>query len=71
MAAKPLKKFVPENAASKVPPDNSACLVNGRDVFRALAPYNVIVMACNIRIPQAFRTEGTARIVADHLSARV
>ena len=51
MVAKPLKKFVPENAASKVPPDNPACPVNGRDVWRALAPHDVIVMACNIRIP--------------------
>ncbi|MGA7104160.1 MAG: hypothetical protein WBX49_02335 [Candidatus Deferrimicrobiaceae bacterium] len=71
MDAKPLKKFMPEDAAAKVPPDNPACLVNGRDVFRALASHNVIVMACNIRIPQAFRAEGTARIVADYLSARV
>ena len=51
MVAKQLKKFIPENAASKVPPDNPACPVNGRDVWRALAPHDVIVMACNIRIP--------------------
>ena len=51
MGATPLKKFIPENAAAKVPSDNPACLLNGRDVFRALAPHNVIVMACNIRIP--------------------
>ena len=30
MDAKPLKKYMPENAAAKVPPDNPACLVNGR-----------------------------------------
>ena len=51
MDGKPLKKFVPRNAAAKVPPDNPACPLNGRDVFRALSPHNVIVMACNIRIP--------------------
>jgi len=71
MAAKQLKKFMPENAAAKGPPNNPACPVNGRDVFRALAPHNVIVMPCNIRISQAFRAKGTARIVADYPSARV
>lgn len=51
MKGNPLRKFVPENAAVKVLPDNPACPLNGRDVFRALSPHNVIVMACNIRIP--------------------
>jgi len=51
MVAKQLKKVFPANAASKVPPDNPACPVNGRDVWRALAPHDVIAMACNIRIP--------------------
>jgi len=51
MEGKSLKKFVPRNAAAKVPSDNPACPLNGRDVFRALSPHNVIVMACNIRIP--------------------
>lgn len=46
-----LKKFVPPNAAAKVPSENPACPLNGRDVFRALSPHKVIVMACNIRIP--------------------
>ncbi|MBI5419088.1 MAG: class II fructose-bisphosphate aldolase [Deltaproteobacteria bacterium] len=46
-----LKKFVPANAAAKVPADNPACPVNGRDVFKALSPHKTIVMACNIRIP--------------------
>ncbi len=47
----PLKKFVPENAKKKIGKGNPACPVNGRDVFRALSPHQVIVMACNIRIP--------------------
>ncbi|MGB6411413.1 MAG: hypothetical protein WBF16_09470 [Candidatus Deferrimicrobiaceae bacterium] len=51
MNGTPLRKFLPENVASKVPQENPACPVNGRDVFRALSPHNVIVMACNIRIP--------------------
>src|SRR5512134_3795224 len=46
-----LKNFVPPNAAEKVPKGNPACPLNGRDVFRALSPHKVIVMACNIRIP--------------------
>src|SRR5512145_2661742 len=46
-----LKKFVPENAASRIPAGNPACPLNGRDVFKALSPHKVIVMACNIRIP--------------------
>ena len=46
-----LKKFVPENAANKIPAGSPACPLNGRDVFKALAPHKVIVMACNIRIP--------------------
>ena len=46
-----LKKFVPPNAAARIPVGNPACPVNGRDVFRALSPHKVIVMACNIRIP--------------------
>jgi hypothetical protein len=45
MDGKPLKKFVPENAAVKGSSDNPACPVNGRDVFRALSPQSVIVMA--------------------------
>lgn len=28
-----LKKFVPPNAAAKVPKENPACPLNGRDVF--------------------------------------
>lgn len=46
-----LKKFVPPNAAARIPADNPACPLNGRDVYRALDPHKVIVMACNIRIP--------------------
>ncbi len=46
-----LKRFVPENAARKIPAGNPACPLNGRDVFKALSPHKVIVMACNIRIP--------------------
>ena len=46
-----LKKFVPPNAAARIPMDNPACPVNGRDVFKALSPHKTIVMACNIRIP--------------------
>lgn len=120
MEGNPLKKFVPENVAAKVPSDDSAGPRNGRDAFRALSPQNVIGMACNIRnqsvIPgimnavaepsfvvatkrfqreidkvpaecargiedaahreafsllDAFRPEGTVRIAADHLIARV
>ncbi|HBO68955.1 MAG TPA: fructose-bisphosphate aldolase [Deltaproteobacteria bacterium] len=48
---KPLRKFVPGNAARRIPAGNPACPLNGHDVFRALAPRKVIVMACNIRIP--------------------
>ena len=47
----PLKEFVPSNAAARIPAGNPACPINGRDVFRALSPHKVIVMACNIRIP--------------------
>ena len=46
-----IRRFVPENAAKEIPPGNPACPVNGRDVYRALAPHKTIVMACNIRIP--------------------
>ncbi|MCL5885189.1 MAG: class II fructose-bisphosphate aldolase [Deltaproteobacteria bacterium] len=46
-----LKKFVPPNAAAKIPADNPACPLSGRDVYLALAPHKVIIMACNIRIP--------------------
>jgi fructose-bisphosphate aldolase class II len=46
-----LKKFVPPNAAARVPSGNPACPLNGHDVFKALSPHKVIVMACNIRIP--------------------
>ena len=46
-----LKKFVPPNIAWKIPFDNPACPLNGRDVYKALSPHKVIVMACNIRIP--------------------
>ncbi|HZW35717.1 MAG: class II fructose-bisphosphate aldolase [Deltaproteobacteria bacterium] len=46
-----LKKFVPPNAAARIPSGNPACPLNGRDVFKALSPHKVIVMACNIRIP--------------------
>jgi fructose-bisphosphate aldolase, class II len=48
---KPLKRFVPENIARRIPAGHPACPLNGRDVFRALADRKVIVMACNIRIP--------------------
>jgi len=72
---KPLGKFVPENAARRIPTGNPACPLNGHDVFRALAPRKVIVMACNIRIPSVIpgimrAAEGTAKAVADHLSVR-
>jgi len=46
-----LKKFVPPNAAGKIPPGHPACPLNGHDVFKALSPHKGIVMACNIRIP--------------------
>jgi len=46
-----LKKHVPPNAAAKIPKGHPACPLNGHDVFRALSPHKVIVMACNIRIP--------------------
>jgi fructose-bisphosphate aldolase, class II len=46
-----LKKFVPPNAAAGIPSGNPACPLNGHDVFKALSPHKVIVMACNIRIP--------------------
>lgn len=51
MPAQPLKKFVPPNAASRISAGNPACPLSGRDVYRALDPHRVIVMACNIRIP--------------------
>jgi fructose-bisphosphate aldolase class II len=47
----PLKRFIPANTAKAIPRGNPACPVNGRDVYRTLAPYKTIVMACNIRIP--------------------
>jgi len=46
-----LKKFIPDGTARVIPPGNPACPVNGRDVYRTLAPRETIVMACNIRIP--------------------
>ncbi|NJD62688.1 MAG: class II fructose-bisphosphate aldolase [Deltaproteobacteria bacterium] len=46
-----LKKFVPPNAAARIPSGNPACPLNGSDVFKALSAHKVIVMACNIRIP--------------------
>ena len=63
-----LKKFVPPNAAAKVPQDHPACPLNGRDVFRALSPHKGIVMACNIRIPSVL--PGIMR-AADELGAVV
>jgi fructose-bisphosphate aldolase, class II len=51
MALDALRRYVPANAARKMPPGNPACPLNGRDVFRALDSQKVIVMACNIRIP--------------------
>jgi len=63
-----LKKFVPPNAAAKVPKENPACPLNGRDVFQALSPHKVIVMACNIRIPSVI--PGIMR-AADELGAVV
>jgi fructose-bisphosphate aldolase class II len=46
-----MKKCVPPNAAARIPAGNPACPLNGREVFKALSPHKVIVMACNIRIP--------------------
>src|SRR3990172_1133359 len=63
-----LKKFVPPNAAAKVPRDHPACPLNGRDVFKALSPHKGIVMACNIRIPSVI--PGIMR-AADELGAVV
>jgi fructose-bisphosphate aldolase class II len=51
MGYEALRRFVPGNAAKEIPPGNPACPVNGRDVYRALAAHETIVMACNIRIP--------------------
>jgi len=51
MDYKSLKKFVPENAAKRIPAGNPACPVNGHDVYKTLASHKTIVMACNIRIP--------------------
>jgi fructose-bisphosphate aldolase, class II len=65
---KPLKSFVPENAARRIPAGNPACPLNGRDVFLALSPHKVIVMACNIRIPAVI--PGIMR-AADELGAVV
>lgn len=63
-----LKKYVPANAAAKVPKDHPACPLNGHDVFKALSPHKVIVMACNIRIPSVI--PGIMRAAAE-LSAIV
>jgi len=46
-----LRRFIPGDIARVIPPGNPACPVNGRDVYRTLAPHKTIVMACNIRIP--------------------
>ena len=46
-----LKKFVPPNVAWKIPYDNPAIPLNGRDVYKAFSLHKGIVMACNIRIP--------------------
>ena len=51
MDYKSIRRFVPGNAAKEIPPGNPACPVNGRDVYRALASRETIVMACNIRMP--------------------
>jgi len=42
MDGTPLRKFVPGNVAANMAADNPACPLNGRDVFRALSPLNVI-----------------------------
>ena len=51
MDYKSLKRFIPENTMKAMPPGNPACPVNGRNVYKTLAPHKTIVMACNIRIP--------------------
>lgn len=38
----PSRKFVPGNVAANMAADHPACPLNGRDVFRALSPHNVI-----------------------------
>ncbi len=70
-------KIVPEKAAGSVPPDNPACPRNGRDRFRGL-PRHGAIMAVHIRglsvipgIMRGFRAWSTARIVTNHLTARV
>jgi fructose-bisphosphate aldolase, class II len=63
-----MKDFVPQNAAAKVSRDHPACPLNGHDVFEALSPHKVIVMACNIRIPSVI--PGIMR-AADELNAIV
>jgi fructose-bisphosphate aldolase class II len=63
-----LKKHIPANAAAKVPKGHPACPLNGHDVFKALSPHKVIVMACNIRIPSVI--PGIMR-AADELDAVV
>jgi len=42
MDGRPLRKCVPGNVAANMAADNPACPLNGRDVFRALSPHNVI-----------------------------
>ena len=42
MDGRPLRKFVPGNVAANMAADHPACPLNGRDVFRALSPHNVI-----------------------------
>ena len=42
MDGTPLRKFVPGNVAANMAADNPARPLNGRDVFQAASPHNVI-----------------------------
>ena len=65
MEGNPLKKFVSKNVAAKVPPDNPACPLNGRDVFRALTPHNVIVLEVEVGEIKAAEREAALSTVGE------
>jgi fructose-bisphosphate aldolase class II len=47
-----LREMVPPRVRKKLGKKSQVCLLNGRDVFTALQPEMLIVMACNTRIKQ-------------------
>lgn len=49
---KTLREMVPPRVRKKLGKKSQVCLLNGRDIFSALQPEMLIIMACNTRIKQ-------------------